>query len=837
MSKLWLSRPQAADWAKRLFLSESGSAALILIVILNIVFFPCIWGNKTLLESARLWPTIVPTGAWAGKPVPITWGKTADGAAAAWFFEPSLALTGQEYSSGTLPLWNPYQAFGQPFAAGMQAQPFFPLTMLLSLHVTPLTYNLYLLARLLIAGFSTWLFLRLFVDFLPAVTGSVAAMLGGYYILEMVMPHVSVEMLTPAAFFTGERLLRTRNYGNVLAFTAILFLINLGGMPESALLSFTLLYLYLAFRIIVEFDLREWFAVGGHVLLASVAALCLSMIVLLPFLEFLRHGYNTHDLVGAGGTMPGLYFHWFSANIFNYLFPLLYGPYHELSNEFGIIAFVLILMALLGLLPKYRKAEEPYAERRLRAITVFFFGCLVLLAMKRYGAEPVNQIGRLPVFRLVDMYKYDEALITACVSILCGIGAQRLLKGDLSKPSSAIALLVAFAMIPLAALLGQNAIIGEIRGGRPPVPPKYPEIALGLAAIALFCLAISLFLFDGRRTRLGAAVLVLLTTELSLNFIPSIYYVDAQLPTQARNPYLGAPYLTFLQQHTAKLERVFGRESVLYPDWASVFRLNDVRDLDAMYYWRYLPFLRNFLQPPPFARARELWDRFTGADMPYTFSTTVQRRLLQLSSVKYLITMAPYKDVPFKLVYDREVQVYEFPDVLPRAALFYRTEVAPDASQLLRRLADPNVDIFNTALVEGPGSTQQIAAKLERGIAKPVEAAEIVSYQPSSVEIRASPSQASVLVLNDMAYPGWAASVDGKPARVLTVNYLFRGVLLNPGHHIVRFVYRPKPFYIGAAIAGITVLGLSIPVLQRFRRRSKHNMIAVTPTARASAPA
>jgi Bacterial membrane protein YfhO len=834
LSKLRLSRGDATKWANRVFRSESSRAALILIVILNILFFPCVWGNKTMLESARLWPSIVPTGALAEKTEPITWGKTADGAAAAWFFEPALAVTGNDYWSGTLPLWNPYQAYGQPFAAGMQAQPFFPLTILLSLHVTPWTYNLYLLTRLFIAGFFTYLFLRLFLDFLPAVTGGVAIMLGGYYLLEMVMPHLSVEMLTPAAFFAGERLLRRHSYGNLLAFTAILFLINLGGMPESALLLFALLYCYLVLRIAVEVEIREWFAAAGWILLPSLAALCLSSVILLPFVEFLRHGYNTHDLAGTGGAMPGLLFHWFSANVFNYLFPLLYGPYRELSNEFGIIVFFFILISLFGIFAKSKHPAKPEAESRLRFITIFFLICLALLAMKRYGVQPINEIGRLPFFRLVDMYKYDEALVTFCAAVLCGVGAQRLLRRDLPQTVIAIGLVVAFAMIPLAAYEGQSTIVGELKSGLEgrQVPAKYPEIALGLAAIVLFFLAISVFLFDKRRRRLGVAVLLLLTTELSLNFVPSIYYIDAHLPTEARDPYAGAPYVTFLQRHTENLERIFARESVLYPDWASVFRLGDIRDLDAMYYWRYLPFLRNFIQPPPFARASELWDRFDGADLPYNFGTALERRLLQLSSAKYVISMTPYAAAPFKLVYDREVKIYEFPEVLPRAALYYQAEVESGAGDVLKKLADPGFNIFQTALLERanvksvPGST---VAQLARGTAKPAESARISSYGPSSVEIDASPSRDSLLVLNDSAYPGWTATVDGRTARLLTVNFLFRGVMLKAGRHVVRFVYRPKPFYEGLALAGLTVLGLAIPGLRSLRNRRKNTGSAVTP--------
>lgn len=56
---------------------EGVRAALILLLLLNILFSPCIWGNKNLLESAELNSSVMPSGAWAGQPVPLSWAKTA----------------------------------------------------------------------------------------------------------------------------------------------------------------------------------------------------------------------------------------------------------------------------------------------------------------------------------------------------------------------------------------------------------------------------------------------------------------------------------------------------------------------------------------------------------------------------------------------------------------------------------------------------------------------------------------------------------------------------------------------------------------------------------------
>jgi uncharacterized membrane protein YfhO len=49
----------------------------------------------------------------------------------------------------------------------------------------------------------------------------------------------------------------------------------------------------------------------------------------------------------------------------------------------------------------------------------------------------------------------------------------------------------------------------------------------------------------------------------------------------------------------------------------------------------------------------------------------------------------------------------------------------------------------------------------------------------------------SVVVLHDIYYPGWEATVDGKPEPILRTNVLFRGVEVPAGHHVVEFNFRP----------------------------------------------
>jgi uncharacterized membrane protein YfhO len=87
-----------------------------------------------------------------------------------------------------------------------------------------------------------------------------------------------------------------------------------------------------------------------------------------------------------------------------------------------------------------------------------------------------------------------------------------------------------------------------------------------------------------------------------------------------------------------------------------------------------------------------------------------------------------------------------------------------------------------------------------------VGTARIIGRQAKAIALETTAARATLLVLSEMAYPGWQVKVDGRPAQWLRVNYLLRGVALPPGQHRVEFYYRPWSFRLGAVVSGLTIL-------------------------------
>ncbi len=69
------------------------------------------------------------------------------------------------------------------------------------------------------------------------------------------------------------------------------------------------------------------------------------------------------------------------------------------------------------------------------------------------------------------------------------------------------------------------------------------------------------------------------------------------------------------------------------------------------------------------------------------------------------------------------------------------------------------------------------------------------------VTLRPDAPRACWLVLADAWYPGWTATVDGKPATIARANYMYRAVPVPAGRHTVIFTYHSRPLLVGVVVA------------------------------------
>jgi Bacterial membrane protein YfhO len=244
-------------------------------------------------------------------------------------------------------------------------------------------------------------------------------------------------------------------------------------------------------------------------------------------------------------------------------------------------------------------------------------------------------------------------------------------------------------------------------------------------------------------------------------------------------------------------------------------------------------------------RFREYLLFLTGEDRPVQALDGAQTRpvvgsiqikceqLLDLLGVRYLL--APDSDPPTTdrwkrmegsrdpqpVAYNLGADMQRFPpysifengQALPRAFVVPQAMPLPPRDQVFETLK--TTDFRRTVLLEGYEGCSG-------GPAGRFAPATLVSYEANRVVVRAETETPGFLVLSDVWYPGWSATVDGKPVPVYRANYVFRSVGVPAGTHKVVFQFDPLSLRLGkwitlGALAALVLLW-PLLVLREWRR-------------------
>jgi hypothetical protein len=166
------------------------------------------------------------------------------------------------------------------------------------------------------------------------------------------------------------------------------------------------------------------------------------------------------------------------------------------------------------------------------------------------------------------------------------------------------------------------------------------------------------------------------------------------------------------------------------------------------------------------------------------------------------------------------LEVYKNKRVLPRAFLVGRARVVTDMAERFDAMRDPAFDPRKEVLLDAPLETMPDAAPDDVGQAS------MARYSSTRVVIDVHAAEDCLLVLCDQYYPGWRATVDGRPTPVNPAYHAFRCVYVPAGDHRVEFFYFPASFRAGLAMSTATLLamlvigGVRVRALRSNRRRS-----------------
>ncbi len=101
----------------------------------------------------------------------------------------------------------------------------------------------------------------------------------------------------------------------------------------------------------------------------------------------------------------------------------------------------------------------------------------------------------------------------------------------------------------------------------------------------------------------------------------------------------------------------------------------------------------------------------------------------------------------------------------------------------------------------------------------------LVSYMSNSLKYDVNSSKGGVIVFSEVYYPGWTATVDGRPAELGRVNYLLRAVNVAPGRHTVELTFHPRSVTVTETVAyvsyAVLLLLIAFGVYVEWRKKRK----------------
>jgi hypothetical protein len=177
--------------------------------------------------------------------------------------------------------------------------------------------------------------------------------------------------------------------------------------------------------------------------------------------------------------------------------------------------------------------------------------------------------------------------------------------------------------------------------------------------------------------------------------------------------------------------------------------------------------------------------------------------LASLLGLEYLVLDRPLSKLPRHVprpgsatpIYASDTMyIYRLGSAAPRTYFATSVKVIDDDTVLDDQVL-PDFDRTKEVLIDRSSVDDLNGEVLNRETGTPAEAkVSIVKYDDSAVTIDVDTDKAGVVVLHDLFYPGWEASVDGESEPVLRANILFRGVNVPAGHHRVEFEFHPLSF-------------------------------------------
>jgi len=679
------------------------------------------------------------------------------------FFYPLKLYTMDRLRRGEIPLWNPLSGTGEPWLANLQSGVFYPPSLLFLLSSPGLAAALYLLLHFGLAAWGMWKFLRQEAVSEGAALFGAAVFCGGGYAasLSAYWNHFGSAAYLPGILALARGGLSTR--ASRVALALLLGLQVVAGSPEISALT-------LAAVLVFSFFPREgkedqWAPptrerAVARTALAALLGFGLAACVLVPMAELLvnsdrRAPLSAVDREAGTAGVPAL------ASL--------------LGVSSGDAATGYLSSLYVGPLPLLAAAAAFWQRQRRRLLWVLALLGLAGILISSAG-PPGTWLRLLPPFDRVRYPSKALVLTVFSISVLAGLGADslRFAEGGARRRWVVVA----------GAICGLGVLFFS------PLPSAVRWTgAVGLAALLLLGLGLARRSVAGAGIELAAALA--LAASLALASRSLFYFVpEAEIrraPEEAvwlsrvvgrvLTPPMRNLALRALEPGVFGPETLRRQRKSLLGYTNLLLGVSTVRTAAAL----------------PTRGARAIADAIDASDDPARAAGPVSARVLwtpfrpaRLPSQKigdfFRVPLAPYR---------------------PRLSFVRAFRVEPDPERAWRRVAGGEIDLTREVLLD-----REPAARIASDVRKPLLLARLAEDRPETVVADVTSNGPGLLVLTDLAYPGWTAQADGRQVELRVADGFFRAVPLPEGTHRVIFRYRPLSVLVGGALSLVSAITL-----------------------------
>ena len=161
-------------------------------------------------------------------------------------------------------------------------------------------------------------------------------------------------------------------------------------------------------------------------------------------------------------------------------------------------------------------------------------------------------------------------------------------------------------------------------------------------------------------------------------------------------------------------------------------------------------------------------------------------------------------NVKFKIAVDEAMQslgLVPHPSYFPRCRMVYDYAVETDENKILPTLYDTAFDHRRTVILE-----EKPDCVIDTGKTDTLWTCAIESYGLNRIDMRVATAKSGLLVLSEIHYPSWKATIDGRAAALYRADYALRAIPVSAGRHTVSCYFSPEIFNKGLFLSLLFLL-------------------------------